>query len=138
ADVDEREIEAQNAGLSPDEAAALLAREKARVVSARYKGLVLGADQTLALGTRRYSKPADLAAARMHLKSLFGQTHSLHSAAAGAREGAIVFEAVSTANWTMRPLSEAVLDAYLAAAGDRVTKSVGAYQLGGLGVHLFE
>ena len=38
----------------------------------------------------------------------------------------------------MRPLPDAFLDAYLAAAGDRVTKSVGGYQLERLGVHLFE
>jgi septum formation protein len=38
----------------------------------------------------------------------------------------------------MRPLSESFLDAYLAAAGDRVSSSVGAYQLEGLGIHLFE
>jgi septum formation protein len=38
----------------------------------------------------------------------------------------------------MWPLSDSFLDAYLAAAGAQVTKSVGAYQLEGLGVHLFE
>lgn len=138
ADIDERRIESQNASLSPDAAALLLAREKALAVARRRPGLILGADQTLALGERRFSKPAGSTAAREHLKALAGRTHSLHSAAAIARDGEIAFETVSTARLTMRPLSDAFIDAYLAAAGGRVNQSVGAYQLEGLGVHLFE
>jgi septum formation protein len=38
----------------------------------------------------------------------------------------------------MRPLDDAFLDAYFAAAEDRVSKSVGGYQLENLGIHLFE
>jgi septum formation protein len=38
----------------------------------------------------------------------------------------------------MRPLSTAQIDAYLDTARETVTGSVGAYQLEGLGVHLFE
>lgn len=138
ADIDERGVEAGNAALAPAEAALLLAREKALAVSRHHEGLVLGADQTLALGDRRYSKPADTAAARAQLRSLSGRTHELHAAAAVARKGEVVFETVATARLTVRALSDAFLDAYLAAAGDRVTKSVGAYQLEGLGVHLFD
>lgn len=140
ADIDERGVEARllSPKSGPEAAATLLAREKALSVSRRRPGLVLGADQTLALGDRRFSKPADIAAAREQLKALSGQTHALHSAAAVARDGKIAFETVSTARLSVRPLSEAFLDAYLAAAGDRVKKSVGAYQLEGLGVHLFE
>lgn len=138
ADIDERGMEARNEKLKPAEAASMLAREKALAVARRRDGLVVGADQTLALGTHRFSKPADVHAARTQLELLGGQTHELHSAAAVARGGAVLFEVVSTAHLTMRPLSSAFLDAYLAAAGDRVTKSVGAYQLERLGVHLFE
>ena len=138
ANIDEREIEARHMVLSPEDAALLLAREKALVVARRRKGLILGADQTLALGDRRFSKPANVDAAREHLKSLAGRTHALHSAAVLAREGEVIFETVSTARLSMRPLSEGFLDAYLEAAGAQVTKSVGAYQLEGLGVHLFE
>ena len=35
-------------------------------------------------------------------------------------------------------MSDAVIEKYLDAAGEAVTTSVGAYQLEGLGVHLFE
>jgi septum formation protein len=138
ANIDERQVESANAGLNPESAALLLAREKALAVARRRAGLILGADQTLALGERRFSKPAGTAAAREQLKTLAGRTHALHSAAALARGGEIIFETVSTARLTMRPLSEAFLDAYLAEAGERVSKSVGAYQLESLGVHLFE
>jgi septum formation protein len=39
---------------------------------------------------------------------------------------------------TMRRLDEREIEAYLDQAGQAVTTSVGAYQLEGLGVHLFE
>jgi septum formation protein len=38
----------------------------------------------------------------------------------------------------MRRLNEAEIEAYLDEAGEAVTSSVGAYQLEGLGIHLFE
>lgn len=140
AKIDERAVEASKAAsASASKVALLLAREKALEVSARKsKSIVLGADQTLALGERRFSKPASAFAAREQLKALAGKTHELHTAAALARGGDIVFETVAAARLTMRPLSESFLDAYLAAAGSRVSSSVGAYQLEGLGVHLFE
>jgi septum formation protein len=37
----------------------------------------------------------------------------------------------------MRPFTGSFLDAYLARAGEAVCASVGAYQLEGLGAHLF-
>src|SRR3979411_1776372 len=73
ADIEERAIEQGSAARDPGEVAALLAREKARRVAARLAGrIVLGADQTLALGERRFSNPPDLAAAREQLKLLRG------------------------------------------------------------------
>jgi septum formation protein len=137
ADIDERTAEA---GAADAEAAALvLARAKALAVARRRpQDLVLAADQTLALGARRFSKPASLAAAREQLSALAGKTHSLHSAAAVTRGGEILFETVMTAHLTMRPLGAEALDAYLAAVGDDARTSVGGYRLEGLGVHLFE
>ena len=140
ADLDERSIEAECAkdGTGPERIALWLAREKALAVARRRAGFVLGADQTLALGSCRFSKPASPAAAREQLAALAGNTHALHSAIAVADGQRIVFEAVETARLTMRPLSKDFLDSYIASAGERVTASVGAYQLEGLGVHLFE
>jgi septum formation protein len=139
ADIDERGVQ-QASGLSePGEVAALLAREKSLAVSAhRPDRIVVGADQTLALGRRLFSKPIGRAEAAEQLRGLAGHSHELHSAVAVAREGKILFEAVDVARMTMRRLGEADIDAYLDAAGEAVTSSVGAYQLEGLGVHLFE
>ena len=139
AEIDERAVQ-QASGLSaPGDIAALLAREKALFVSARRPGrFVVGADQTLALGTRLFSKPAGRAQAAEQLRALAGRSHELHSAVAVARDGKILFEDVAIARMTMRRLGEAEIDAYLDEAGEAVTSSVGAYQLEGLGVHLFE
>jgi len=139
AEIDERAVQ-QASGLSaPGEIASLLAREKALSVSARQPGkFVIGADQTLALGERLFSKPAGRAQAAEQLRALAGRSHQLHSAVAVARDGEILFEAVAIAGMTMRRLGEAEIDVYLDEAGDAVTSSVGAYQLEGLGVHLFE
>jgi len=139
ADIDERALQ-KNSGLSaPGEIAGLLAREKACFVSSRNPGrYVVGADQTLALGNRLFSKPAGRTQAADQLRLLAGHTHELHSAVAVARDGKIVFSDVSVARMTMRRLDESEIEAYLDQAGQAVTTSVGAYQLEGLGVHLFE
>lgn len=139
ADINERAVQ-QTSGLSaPGEIAGLLACEKALWVSARHSGkYVVGADQTLALGDRLFSKPASRAQAAEQLRDLAGRSHELHSAVAVARDGKILFEAVAVARMTMRQLSGAEIRAYLDEAGEAVTSSVGAYQLEGLGVYLFE
>ena len=139
ADIDERAVQQASGLIAPGDIAALLAREKAVAVSLQQPGrLVVGADQTLARGTRLFSKPAGRADAAEQLRALAGGSHALHSAVAVTRDGKIMFEAISTAEMTMRPLGEAEIAVYLDAAGDAVTSSVGAYQLEGLGVHLFE
>jgi len=139
ADIDERALQ-ENSGLSaPGEIAGLLAREKACFVSSKNPSrYVIGADQTLALGNRLFSKPAGRAQAADQLRLLAGHTHELHSAVAVARDGNILFSDVSLARLTMRALSGAQIRAYLDEAGEAVTSSVGAYQLEGQGVHLFE
>jgi septum formation protein len=139
AELDERAVQ-QSSGLSAAGGiAALLAREKALWVSSRKPGrFVIGADQTLALGMRLFSKPTGRAQAAEQLRALAGKSHELHSAVAVARDGEILFSDVSTARMTMRQLTGDEMRAYLDHAGEAVTSSVGAYQLEGLGVHLFE
>jgi septum formation protein len=139
AHIDERAVES-NAG-TPDAAAAarLLARAKAAAVADAFPGrLVVGADQTLALGNKRFSKPANRAAAAEQLRSLRGKTHELHSALALVRDGSVLFDCVDSARLTMRDFSDRFLDDYLGMAGDLALSSVGAYQLEGIGIHLFE
>jgi septum formation protein len=139
ADIDERAMQQKSGVSAPDEIASLLAREKALWVSQRKAGhYVIGADQTLSLGDRLFNKPGGRAAAAEQIRVLSGQTHTLHSAIVVALDGKIVFETVAVARMTMRSLRDADIAAYLDAAGEAVTQSVGAYQLEGLGVHLFE
>ena len=139
ANIDERAVQKASGLSAPGEIAKLLAREKALWVSRQNPGrYVVGADQTLALGSRLFSKPAGRAAAAEQLRLLAGNTHELHSAFAVARDGEILLADVSIASMSMRPLGEGEIEAYLDKAGDAVTTSVGAYQLEGLGVHLFE
>jgi septum formation protein len=139
ADIDERAIQQASKVTAPDKIAGLLAREKALRMSQRRAGhFVIGADQTLALGDRTFNKPGNRAAAAEQIRALSGQTHALHSAVALALDGKVMFEAVAVARMTMRSLSEADIAAYLDQAGEAVTESVGAYQLEGLGIHLFE
>lgn len=139
ADIDERAVEAQSGLATPDDVAAHLARAKALHVSAMRKGrFVLGADQTLALGAQRFSKPAALGQAADQLRALSGRTHTLYSAIAVARDGGVLFEHVAAAHMTVRPLGETFIAAYLAEVGPKVMTSVGAYQVEGAGIQLFE
>jgi septum formation protein len=139
ADIDEREVQQASGVSAAPDIAALLARRKALSVSSHQPGrFVVGADQTLARGAKLFVKPAGRAQAAEQLRALAGGSHELHSAVAVVRDGKILFEAVTIARMTMRRLGEPEIDAYLDAAGEAVTTSVGAYQLEGLGVHLFE
>jgi septum formation protein len=139
ADIDERAIQQSSGLLTPGEIASLLAREKARAVSTRRAGrYVVGADQTLASEKRIFNKPAGRAQAAEQLQALSGHRHELHSAVAVVRDGKLLFDHVSVARMTMRRLDDTQIEAYLTEAGSAVTSSVGAYQLEGLGVHLFE
>ncbi|WP_421590004.1 Maf-like protein [Shinella sp. M27] len=139
--IDERAVETALAtqNPSPQEVAETLAIEKARDVSGRHKGaLVIGSDQTLSLEGRVFHKPADMAEAKSHLASMSGRTHSLNCGIALVRDGEMLWSHVSIAHLTMRPLSDAFIDRHLARVGDRILASVGAYQLEGEGVQLFE
>lgn len=139
ADVDEGELKARH---DPADAAGLsveLARAKALAVSRHdADAWVLGADQTLAFEGGLVSKAPSLKAARDRLTAMRGKTHHLHSGAALARNGQIVWSGVDTAEMRVRDFSDAFLDAYLAAEGDGLLACVGSYRLEGMGSQLFE
>jgi septum formation protein len=123
---------------SPQAIAETLAEMKALRVSARHpEAMVVGGDSTLASQGRLFDKPPSLEAARKQLLALRGQTHELFSSVVVARAGGRLWHWNERARLTMRPFNEAFLDAYLARTGDTVLASVGAYQLEGLGAHLF-
>jgi septum formation protein len=139
AQIDERAVEAEGGITDAAAVARLLARAKASAVARSLPGrLVLGADQTLARGSRRFSKPVNRAAAAEQLRSLRGRTHELHSALTLVRDGAVLFDYVDTARLTMRNISDRFLENYLDMAGAAALASVGGYQLEGIGIHLFE
>ena len=125
-------------GLKPRDQADALAELKALSVSRSRPDFVIGADQMLALGSEVFDKPKDLDEARQHLTRLRGQTHELITAAVVAREGAIIWRHIDTPKLKMRAFSDAFLDNYMSRAGEHVLRSVGAYQLEGLGAQLFE
>jgi septum formation protein len=99
---------------------------------------VIGADQVLAFQGKVLSKPASLAEARSQLLSLKGQSHELITASVLAKNGAAIWRHTARARLKMRDFSDQFLDDYLAQMGDRVTQTVGAYEIEGLGVQLFD
>lgn len=141
ADIDERALEApmKGSGVSPEDVALVLAEAKAVAVSRRNAGaLVLGCDQTLSLGDEIFHKPANMEDARRHLLALSGRTHQLNSAVVLARDGAVLWRHVGIASLTMRLLEPGFVGRHLARVGARALQSVGAYQIEGEGIQLFE
>jgi len=125
--------------LGPHDVAEILARAKAEAVSDVAQGaFVIGADQVLAFGDQIISKPATMEAARKQLLDLSGKTHQLHTAVAVAAGGETKWALTEVATLTMRKLSPEFIGYYLAAAGEAVLASVGAYQIESIGIQLFE
>lgn len=138
--VDEEAVKAslRAEGVPPRGQADALAEVKALSVSRIRPGLVIGADQMLALGDRVFDKPASLEEAAAQLRALSGKTHQLINAAVIARDGVPVWREITTPRLRMRPLSDSFIAAYLDRVGDDALTSVGAYKLEGLGGQLFE
>jgi septum formation protein len=124
-------------GMSVRDQAMKLAELKAVKVSSRTPGLVVGGDQMLSLEHEAFDKPADMAAARDHLRKLSGKTHTLETAIVVCENGVPVWRHLARPKLTMRPLNEEFIESYVARAGDALLSTVGAYQLEGLGAQLF-
>jgi septum formation protein len=141
AKIDERTVEKtlEGTGASPEDVAQVLAEAKALDVSERQPGrLVLGCDQTLSLDDELFHKPRDMEDARRHLLKLSGRTHQLNSAAVLARNGEALWRDVGIARLTMRKLEPGFIGRHLARVGPMALNSVGAYQIEGEGIQLFE
>lgn len=139
--IDERGVEARlaAAGASPAEIALALAEAKARVrAETDATAHVIGADQTLDADGERWHKPATLEDARHQLMALAGRSHRLHAAVVGLHGDAPPWRHLDTAVLTMRHLSPSEIDGYLDRVGEKATESVGAYQIEGPGIQLFE
>ncbi len=139
ASIDERAIQEESGLCDGGTVAGHLARAKALHVAGLKPGrIVIGADQTLALGGELFNKPAHRVAAAEQLRALSNRTHYLHSAVVVAKDRDVLFSHVDAASMTMRALDDATIADYLDRVGDAATESVGGYQLEGLGVRLFE
>jgi len=130
--------EARRRGDSAIDCAKALAAEKACVISGRHpEALVIGADQLLAAGEEWFDKPGDLAEARSQLWALRDRAHRLATAVCVAQGGVSLWWAASTPELHMREFSETFLEGYIAAEGEALLGSVGAYRLEGRGAQLF-
>lgn len=139
--IDERAVEAavEGSGVAPEDLALILAEAKALDVSERRPGaLVIGCDQTLSLGDAVLHKPADMEEARRRLLVLSGKTHQLNSAVVLAQSGAVLWRHASIARMTMRLLDPGFVGRHLSRVGEKALQSVGAYQIEGEGIQLFE
>ena len=137
--VDEAPLKAALGRLDHDALALALAEAKAAAVAAARPGrLVLGADQLLVMGERRFDKPRDLRQAAAHLAAFSGREHELVTAAVALRDGAVLWKRAERARLTVRSLTPEAIDAYLATVGPAALASVGGYQLEGPGAQLFE
>lgn len=126
-------------GATAGQCAETLAEIKAVQVSQRIpEALVIGADQMLECEGKWFDKPADMNGARAHLTAMRGKTHTLPTAVAVVLGGSVIWHHSATPRMTMRDFSDAFIEHYLANTGERILSSVGAYQLEGWGVQLFE
>ena len=137
--IDERALEAGLARASAGAIALALAAAKALAVSAeRPAALVLGSDSLVEVAGRRFDKPASRDDAATHLRFFSGRTMTLHSGAALARDGQVVWQHGEVAQLQVRALSEAFIADYLTAEWPGVAGCVGVFRIEALGVNLFE
>lgn len=140
ADVHEEKIKQEHhaAGKDASVCAMALAEAKARAVAARHpETLVIAADQILVAGDRWFDKPDNLEDAMAQLRDLRGREHVLVTVACVYHGANRLWHATATPRLTMRCFGDAFLAAYIAAEGDAVLGSVGAYRIEGRGVQLF-
>lgn len=138
ADLDEAALMAEFKDVGAEVMARSLAEQKALTVARRHPGqLVLGGDSVIAFEGDYLSKCATMDQARALLARLSGKTHLLVSAAALARDGALLWTHASPCRMTMRALSPQFLDDYLAQEGSAILSSVGCYHFEGRGAQLF-
>lgn len=135
--IDERALEEKADGAAPGQIARMLAEAKALGVDGLGE-LVLGSDSLVSVAGTRFDKPDCRGDAAEHLRRFSGQTMELHSAAALARGGNIVWSHADVARLQVRSLSPAFIESYLAAEWPAVAACVGVFRIEARGVQLFE
>lgn len=135
--IDERALEAGLVGHPAAEMARALAEAKALAIGDG-DTLVLGSDSLVSVGGIRFDKPANRAEAARHLRSFSGRVMELHSAAALARSGEVVWSRASLARLHVRTLSDTFIEHYLDAEWPAVGHCVGVFRIEGRGAQLFD
>ena len=139
--VDEAAVKAacRAAGEDAEAAALELARAKSRSIAGRVpSSLVIGADQILDCDGQWFDKPRDRFDAADQLRRLGGRTHRLVTSANMLRDGREVWSCCDTATLSMVALNDPAIGRYLDAVGEAAFDSVGAYQIEGRGIGLFD
>ena len=137
AGVDERALEAGLEGVGPGAIALALAEAKALSVDGDGRA-VLGSDSVVSVDGRRFNKPASRAQAAEHLRFFSGRTMHLHSAAALAHDGEVIWHHADEARLRVRTLSDSFIERYLIEEWPEVGQCVGVFRIEGVGVQLFE
>lgn len=140
AQIDESAVKQEHlrVGRTGAEIALILAKLKAEQINSRVPDqLVLGCDQILEHEGMLLSKPLAPDDALKQLTALRGQTHQLISTAVLYHQGAPLWHATGTVKMTMRSLSDAYLQDYVARQWPSIRHAVGCYKLEEEGVRLF-
>lgn len=137
ADLDERALEARMEGAAPEAVAIALAEAKALAIAEPSRP-VLGSDSLVVAGGKRFDKPGSRDEAAEHLRFFSGKTMHLHSAAALARGGVVVWRHAAVAHLKVRDLSDAFIENYLDAEWPEVGPCVGVFRIEARGPQLFE
>jgi septum formation protein len=137
ADVDERAIEKSLGDAPPAQIALALAQAKALEITDADR-LVLGSDSLVVVDGVRFDKPRDRENAAEHLRFFSGKVMELHSAAALARCGEIVWSHAEVARLQVRELSDDFINSYLDAEWPEVGYCVGVFRIEAMGVQLFD
>ena len=141
ADIDEREIETPliQAGLGGEDIAEILAIAKATEISKTDKdAYIIGCDQTLSLEGELLHKVKNMEEAQRRLLALSGKKHQLNAAVSLVKNSEVIWSHIEVATITFRKLDPGFIGRHLSDAGEKILSSVGAYQIEGLGVQLFE
>ena len=130
ADIDESQL----ANEAPTDYVLRLAKQKALAIQAHLNGQhaempILAADTTVALGETLFGKPENDADAMQMLKKLSGMPHQVHTAVAVIFNQQIEL-ALNTTLVEMMPLSDAMIEAYIA-TNEHADKA-GSYAIQGL------
>ena len=137
--VDEVAVKASmlSEGASSRDIADALADAKARKISGKRPGLVIGCDQVLDFEGTLLSKPETPEEAISQLTEMRAKRHTLLSAAVIYEDGNPLWRHVGQVRLLMRDASDAYLADYVVRNWDSIQHAVGAYKLEEEGVRLF-